>query len=52
MIVLAHAGHWLSGLVLVAPVVVIALLVLASDWRETRRLRSPPSPTGRSRSAI
>jgi hypothetical protein len=41
MIVLAHAAHWVSGLVLVVPVVVIGVLLLAGErCKKRRRVRA------------
>lgn len=34
MIVLAHAGHWLSALIYAGPVLIVAALVLAAAVRQ------------------
>lgn len=36
MIVLAHAGHWLSALIYAGPVLIVAALVLAAAVRRRR----------------
>ena len=37
MTVFAHAGHWLTSLLYVAPVVIIGVALGVSTWRERRR---------------
>jgi cytochrome c-type biogenesis protein CcmH/NrfF len=39
----AHAGHWLAGLLYAAPVVVLGAAVAISSWRERRRERAERS---------
>lgn len=39
MIVFAHAGHWLLGLVYAAPVVVLGGWIGFVSWRDKRRGR-------------
>lgn len=36
MIVLAHAGHWLSALIYAGPVLIVAALFLAAALRQRR----------------
>lgn len=36
MIILAHAGHWLSALIYAGPVLIVAALVLAAAIRQRR----------------
>ncbi|HZB85235.1 MAG TPA: hypothetical protein VE289_01595 [Gaiellaceae bacterium] len=36
MIVLAHAGHWLSALIYAGPVLIVAALVLAAAVRQRK----------------
>jgi signal transduction histidine kinase len=36
VIVLAHAGHWLSALIYAGPVLIVAALVLAAALRQRR----------------
>ena len=45
MIVLAHAGHWLSALIYAGPVLIVAALVLAAAVRQRRGADYTKQPT-------
>jgi hypothetical protein len=34
---LAHAGHWITGLLYLAPVIVLGGAVAIANWRDRRR---------------
>ena len=44
MIVLAHAGHWLSALIYAGPVLIVAALVLAAAVRQRRGVDEATEP--------
>jgi hypothetical protein len=44
VIVLAHAGHWLSALIYAGPVLIVAALVLAATVRQRRGLDEASEP--------
>jgi hypothetical protein len=37
---LAHAGHWIAGLLYLAPVLVLGGAVAIASWRDRRRERA------------
>jgi hypothetical protein len=40
MLVLAHAGHWIEGIIFALPVAVLVLALVWDGWRKKRRARS------------
>jgi hypothetical protein len=44
VIVLAHAGHWLSALIYAGPVLIVAALVLAAAVRQRRGVDEGAQP--------
>jgi hypothetical protein len=44
LIVLAHAGHWLSALIYAGPVLIVAALVLAAAVRGRREADEGTQP--------
>ena len=41
---LAHAGHWISGLLYLAPVLIIVGALYWQSWRDKRRARRGDVP--------
>jgi hypothetical protein len=39
MLVLAHAGHWIEGIIFALPVAVLVLALVWDGWRKKRRSR-------------
>jgi 4-hydroxybenzoate polyprenyltransferase len=37
LLILAHAGHWLAGLLYLAPVVIVVGALLYQSWKDKRR---------------
>jgi hypothetical protein len=40
MLVLAHAGHWIEGIIFALPVAVLVLALVWDGWRKKRRGQS------------
>jgi 4-hydroxybenzoate polyprenyltransferase len=36
-LILAHAGHWLAGLLYLAPVLIVVGALLYQSWKDKRR---------------
>ncbi|HMJ35305.1 MAG TPA: hypothetical protein VK501_15450 [Baekduia sp.] len=36
-LILAHAGHWLAGLLYLAPVLIVVGALLYQSWKDRRR---------------
>jgi hypothetical protein len=36
-LILAHAGHWLAGLLYLAPVVIVVGALIFQSWKDRRR---------------
>ena len=36
VLILAHAGHWLAGLLYLAPVVIVVAALLYQSWKDRR----------------
>jgi 4-hydroxybenzoate polyprenyltransferase len=36
-LMLAHAGHWLSGLLYLAPVLIVVAALVHQSWKDRRR---------------
>ena len=39
MLVFAHAGHWIEGLIFALPVMVLVLALVWDGWKKKRRER-------------
>jgi hypothetical protein len=41
-LILAHAGHWLAGLLYLAPVVIVVGALVFQSWKDRRRAEDEP----------
>jgi 4-hydroxybenzoate polyprenyltransferase len=44
LLILAHAGHWLAGLLYLAPVVIVVGALVYQSWKDKRRGDDEPEP--------
>jgi hypothetical protein len=42
LLILAHAGHWLAGLLYVVPVLIVVGALVFQSWKDKRRGEDDP----------
>jgi hypothetical protein len=42
VLILAHAGHWLAGLLYLAPVLIVVGALVFQSWKDKRRGEDDP----------